>query len=70
MSDGCNWRNWSVYHQQGINAAGHDTKTARTVAIRWGETLNAPVPTAMFNQIDANNRAGGLSKLKGGQSVS
>jgi hypothetical protein len=47
----------------GIITAGHDNKTARTVAIRQGETLNTPALTAMFKQIIANNRAGGWRKL-------
>ena len=38
--------------------------TARTVAIRQGETINAPALSAMFKQIIANNRAGGWRKLK------
>ena len=41
-------------------------RTARTVAIRQGEILNAPCLTAMFRQIIANNRAGGWRKLKHG----
>lgn len=49
----------------GIITAGHDNKTARTVAVRRGETINAPALTAMFKQIIANNRAGGWRKLKG-----
>src|SRR5205814_10466452 len=48
----------------GIITAGHDNKTARTVAVRQGETINAPALTAMFRQIIANNRAGGWRKLK------
>jgi hypothetical protein len=48
----------------GIITAGHDNKTARTVAFRQGETINAPALTAMFKQIIANNRAGGWRKLK------
>ena len=48
----------------GIITAGHDNKTARTVAIREGEALNAPALSAMFRQIIANNRAGGWRKLK------
>ncbi len=48
----------------GIITAGHDNKTARTVAFRQGETINAPALTAMFRQIIANNRAGGWRKLK------
>jgi hypothetical protein len=47
-----------------IITAGHDNKTARTVGVRQGETLNAAALTAMFRQIIANNRAGGWRKLK------
>ncbi|MGH8935761.1 MAG: DUF1801 domain-containing protein [Acidimicrobiia bacterium] len=47
-----------------IITAGHDNTTARTVAVRRGETVNAPALTAMFKQIIANNRAGGWRKLK------
>jgi hypothetical protein len=47
-----------------IITAGHANKTARTVAIRPGEQLNAPALSAMFAQIIANNRAGGWRKLK------
>ena len=50
---------------EGIITAGHDNKTARTVAIREGESINAPALTAMFKQIIANNRAGGWRRLKG-----
>jgi hypothetical protein len=50
---------------EGIITAGHDNKTARTVAVREGETINAPALSAMFRQIIANNRAGGWRKLKG-----
>jgi len=42
----------------GIITAGHGNKTARTVAIRQGETLNARALTAMLKQIIANNRGG------------
>jgi hypothetical protein len=49
---------------EGIITGGHDNKTARTVAVRQGETLNAPALSAMFKQIIANNRAGGWRKLK------
>jgi hypothetical protein len=49
---------------EGIITAGHDNATARTVAIREGETINGPALTAMFRQIIANNRAGGWRKLK------
>lgn len=49
---------------KGIITAGHDNTTARTVAVRRGETINAPALKAMFKQIIANNRAGGWRKLK------
>ena len=49
---------------EGIITAGHDNKTARTVAVRKGERVNARALTAMFKQIIANNRAGGWRKLK------
>lgn len=49
---------------QGIITAGHDNQTARTVAVRRGEAINAPALTAMFRHIIANNRAGGWRKLK------
>jgi hypothetical protein len=50
---------------EGIITAGHDNKTARTVAYRQGEAINAHALSAMFEQIIANNRAGGWRKLKG-----
>ena len=50
---------------EGIITGGHDNQTARTVAVYEGETLNAPALRAMFEQIIANNRAGGWRKLKG-----
>jgi hypothetical protein len=49
---------------QHIITGGHDNKTARTVAIRRGEPINAPALTIMFKQIIANNRAGGWRRLK------
>ena len=49
---------------EGIITGGHENQTARTVAVREGETINAPALTAMFTQIIANNRAGGWRKLK------
>ena len=48
----------------GIITGGHDNSTARTVAIRKGETINESALTAMLRQIIANNRAGGWRKLK------
>jgi hypothetical protein len=49
---------------EGIITGGHGNKTARTVAIREGEAINAPALSAMFRQIIADNRAGGWRKLK------
>ena len=49
---------------EGIITAGHANKTARTVAFRRGEGVNAPALSAMFKQIIANNRAGGWRRLK------
>ncbi|GAA1339347.1 DUF1801 domain-containing protein [Saccharothrix algeriensis] len=49
---------------EGIITAGHANKTARTVAFRRGEAINAPALVAMFRQIIANNRAGGWRRLK------
>ncbi len=51
---------------EGIITAGHDNKTARTVAFRRDEPVNERALGAMFRQIIANNRAGGWRKLKGG----
>jgi len=49
---------------EGIITGGHDNKTARRVAIRRGEPINAPALSAIFRQIIADNRAGGWRKLK------
>jgi hypothetical protein len=49
---------------EGIVTGGHDNQTARTIAIYEGETLNARALAAMFQQIIANNRAGGWRKVK------
>jgi hypothetical protein len=49
---------------EGIITGGHDNKTARTVAVYEGGTLNAPALRAMFEHIIANNRAGGWRRLK------
>ena len=50
---------------EGIITAGHDNKTARTVAFRKDEKINERALLRMFRQIIANNRAGGWRKLKG-----
>jgi hypothetical protein len=52
----------------GIITAGHDNKTARTVAVFDGETINAPALSTMFKQIIANNRQGGWRMLKSARS--
>ncbi|WP_270888166.1 DUF1801 domain-containing protein [Pedococcus sp. 5OH_020] len=49
---------------EGIITAGHDNKTARTVAVYEGQTLNAPALSAMVSRIIADNRAGGWRVLK------
>jgi hypothetical protein len=54
---------------EGIITAGHDNKTARTVAYRRDETINERALLAMFKQIVANNRAGGWRKIKAEGSV-
>ena len=48
----------------GIITGGHDNKTARTVAVREGEPINADALATMFRHIIANNRAGGWRRLK------
>jgi hypothetical protein len=49
---------------EGIITGGHDNQTARTVAVHDGEPLNEAALRRMFEQIIANNRAGGWRKLK------
>ena len=49
---------------EGIITGGHDNKKARTVAIYEGGPFNAPALRRMFEQIIADNRAGGWRKLK------
>ena len=49
---------------EGIITAGHANTSARTVAVRSDESLNAPALSDMFRHIIANNRAGGWRKLK------
>ena len=56
-----------VPDQEAIITGGMGNKTARTVAIREREPVNAPALTAMFRQIIANNRAGGWRKVKDGR---
>jgi hypothetical protein len=47
-----------------IITGGHDNQTGRTVAVYEGETVPARPLQTMFEQIIANNRAGGWRKLK------
>jgi hypothetical protein len=49
---------------EGIITAGHGNKTARTMAVRQGETINARALTTMLQAIVANNRAGGWRTIK------
>ncbi len=49
---------------EGIITGGHNNTTARTIAIHRDEPINARAMKAMFQQIIANNRAGGWRKLK------
>jgi hypothetical protein len=53
-----------VADPHGLITAGHDNKTARTIAFFRGVAIDAPAVTAMIAQIIANNRAGGWRKLK------
>ncbi len=48
----------------GIITGGHGNTTARTVAVRQGDTINASALTALLQHIIANNRAGGWRTLK------
>ncbi len=49
---------------EGIITAGHGNQTARTVAVHEGEPVPAAPLRRMFEQIIANNRAGGWRRLK------
>ena len=49
---------------EGIITGGHGNQTARTMAVRQGEPINAAALNTMFKHIIANNRAGGWRKLK------
>jgi len=50
---------------EGIITGGHGNATGRTIAIRQGDTLNAPAFTAMVTHIIATNRAGGWRRVTG-----
>jgi len=47
-----------------IITAGHENKTARQIAIYRDSPINKAALKRMFEQIIANNRAGGWRKLK------
>jgi uncharacterized protein YdhG (YjbR/CyaY superfamily) len=49
---------------EGIVTGGHNNTTARTIAVRQGDTINAPALTAMVKHIIATNRAGGWRQVK------
>jgi hypothetical protein len=49
---------------EGIITHGHDNKTARQISIHEGEPINAPALKRIFQEIIANNRAGGWRRLK------
>ena len=49
---------------EGIITGGHGNSTARTVAVHEGETVPAAPLRAMFEQIIADNRAGGGRRIK------
>jgi hypothetical protein len=49
---------------EAIITAGHDNKTARTMAVYRDEAIKAPAFKAMVAQIIANNRASGWRALK------
>jgi hypothetical protein len=49
---------------EGIITGGHENTTARQIAVREGDKINARALKAMLEQIVANNRAGGWRQLK------
>jgi hypothetical protein len=49
---------------EGIITGGHDNTTARTVAVRESEAVPGRALQAMFEQIIADNRAGGWRRIK------
>ena len=53
-----------VSDPEGIITAGHGNLTARTVAYREGDPINATALMTMLKQIIANNRAGGWRKVR------
>ena len=49
---------------EGIITSGHNNTTARTVAFRRGEPINASALAAMLKHIIAHNRASGWRKIE------
>ena len=52
---------------EGLINQGQNNRTARSIQVRQGETLNQHALLNLFRAIIANNRAGGWRKLKGNQ---
>ncbi len=50
---------------EGMITGGHGNATGRTIAVRQGDTLNAPAFTAMVTHIIATNRTGGWRRVTG-----
>ena len=48
---------------EGLVTGGHGNATARTIAFRRGEPINAPALVRMLRRIVADNRAGGWRKV-------
>ncbi len=48
----------------GIITSGHGNKTARQISVYRDSSVDGPALRRMFEQIVANNRAGGWRKLK------
>jgi len=48
---------------EGLVTGGHGNATARTIALRRGEPINAPALVRMLRRIVADNRAGGWRKI-------
>jgi hypothetical protein len=54
-----------VADPDGVITGGHNNTTARTVAIGRADAVNAAALRRIFEQIIANNRAGGWRAIKG-----
>lgn len=53
-----------VADPDGLITGGLDNATARTIAFRQGDAVNASALLVVLRQIVANNRAGGWRKIK------